>query len=112
MKDNKVYLKDILDAIYLIELWLLDADFENFSDDRGLLQSSIIRQLEVIGEVAARVRGDFATQYPEIPWTKIVDMRNRLIHEYNMVDLDLTWGVVTKELPILKKQLENILNEG
>ncbi len=109
MKDNKVYLQDILDAVYRIEAWTQDSEFEDFEDDKGLLQSSVIRQLEIIGETANRLDADFTCRYPQIPWAKIVGMRNRLIHEYNTVDLDLTWQVVKHEIPLLGRQLEGIL---
>ena len=109
MKDNKVYLKNILDVIDKIEVWVEGRTFEDFEDDRGLLQGSVIRQLEVIGEATGRIGKDFISKYPEIPWAKIIGMRNRLIHEYMSVDLDLTWGVVKEELPALKKSIEKIL---
>lgn len=109
MKDNRVYLQDMLDAIYKIEVWTQDSEFEDFEDDKGLLQSSVIRQLEVIGETANQLDDDFTISHPEIPWAKIVGMRNRLIHEYNTVDLDLTWQVVKHKAPLLGRQIEAIL---
>jgi len=112
MKDSKVYLGHILDAIYRIEVWVQDSTFEDFLDDSGLLQSSVIRQLEIIGEASSRVRKEFMKTHPEIPWSSIVDMRNRLIHEYMTVDLDLTWDVIKSELPVLKAQIEEILRRS
>jgi len=109
MKNNNVYLQSILDAIEKIEIWVEGQEFEDFLDDKGLLQSSVIRQLEVIGEAAGRLTKDFTGKHPEIPWTKIIGMRNRLIHEYMSVDLDLTWGVARDELPALKKNIKGIL---
>lgn len=109
MKNDAVYIQHILDAIEKIEIWTLDASFEDFEDDKGLLQSSVIRQLEVIGEAAGKFSNDFTNVHTNIPWRKIIGMRNRLIHEYMSVDLSLTWGVVKKEIPKLKKFFQALL---
>jgi uncharacterized protein with HEPN domain len=59
---------------------------------------ALVRLLEVFGEAATRVPADVRGDYPEVPWRDVVGMRNRLIHAYDRVDLDLVWDVVTVEL--------------
>jgi len=74
-----------------------------------LHQDAVIRELQVLGEAAGRVSEEVRAEYPEIPWPQIVGLRNRLIHEYFRVKLDVVWDVVTEELPGLIEQLERIV---
>jgi uncharacterized protein with HEPN domain len=109
-KDDLVYIKHIIDAIDKVESWTDGASLDDFSDDSGLLQSSVVRQLEIIGEATNKVSEEFKESYPEIPWRNIIGMRNRLIHEYMSIDIELTWGVVQQELPKLRQLLIRINN--
>jgi uncharacterized protein with HEPN domain len=78
-----------------------------------LHQDAVIRELEVLGEAARRVSEQARAGSPEIPWSQIVGLRNRLIHEYFRVRLGLVWEVVTTELPPLIERLEEIVpSEG
>jgi len=68
----------------------------------------LTRAVEVIGEVARRVSAESREQYDAIPWSKITGTRDRLIHGYDQVDLDLLWNIVTVNLPPLITELERI----
>lgn len=76
--------------------------------DRKLVLS-LIKELEIIGEAAGKVSAEIRTQYGSIPWQDISGMRNRLIHAYFDIDLDVLWSTITKDLPLLKTELEGIL---
>ena len=76
--------------------------------DRKLVLS-LIKELEIIGEAAGKVSAEIRTQYSDIPWQDISGMRNRLIHAYFDIDLDVVWTTVTRDLPSLKTELEKIL---
>ena len=76
--------------------------------DRKLVLS-LVKELEIIGEAAGKVSPEIRTQYGAIPWQDISGMRNRLIHAYFDIDLDVVWSTVTKDLPLLKTELETIL---
>ncbi|MCE5317741.1 MAG: DUF86 domain-containing protein [Parachlamydia sp.] len=76
-----------------------------------LLSSALIRQLEILGEAASGVTPEFRQRFSHIPWHKIIGMRNRLIHAYFDVDLDVVWQAVTVEIPIIIPELENIIKE-
>ncbi len=74
-----------------------------------LLQLALTRLVEVVGEAAARVSSERQAQHPEIPWRIIAGTRNRLIHGYDVVDLDVLWDTVAYDLPPLIAKLESIL---
>jgi uncharacterized protein with HEPN domain len=74
-----------------------------------LLQLGLVRLVEIIGEAAARLPKEERAKYPAIPWEDVVGMRKRLIHGYDMVDLDILWNTVTVELPELIKTLEEAI---
>jgi uncharacterized protein with HEPN domain len=73
-----------------------------------LVQDAILRNIELIGEAAARVPDAFRLANPEIAWREIVAMRNQLIHGYLGIDLEIVWDVITVELPALLEQLNSI----
>jgi uncharacterized protein with HEPN domain len=76
-------------------------------DKKRMLVLSLIRELEIIGEAASKVSPETRSQTSTVPWQDITGMRNRLIHAY--VDLDSVWSTVTKDLPVLKAELQKIL---
>ena len=80
----------------------------DFDQDR-LLKHGLIRLLEIIGEAAANISPAFRDKYDVIPWGVMVGMRNRLIHAYFNVDLNVVWRTVTEDLPELIKVIRPIL---
>jgi uncharacterized protein with HEPN domain len=74
-----------------------------------LLQLGLVRLVEIVGEAAAGMPRDTRAKYPAIPWQDVVGMRNKLIHEYDRVDLDILWETVTIELPDPIQALQAIL---
>jgi uncharacterized protein with HEPN domain len=79
-------------------------------DSDRLLNLALVRLVEIVGEAAARVPKENWTAYPQIPWSQIVSLRNRLIHGYDAVDFDILWQIVTGDLPDLISSLEKILS--
>ncbi len=80
----------------------------NTLDSDRMLTLSLIKCVEIIGEAAARISKERQAELPQIPWSKIVGMRNRLVHAYFDIDLDIVWNTVTQALPPLLEQLEII----
>ena len=76
---------------------------------RQLLNLALARLVEIIGEAANRIPEEVRAEYPELPWLQMIGARNRLIHGYDSVDFDILWVIVSHDLPILTRQLENIL---
>jgi uncharacterized protein with HEPN domain len=78
-------------------------------DNNRMLTLAIVKEIEIIGEAASRVSGECKAKYPQLMWTQMVGMRNRLTHAYFEVDLDIVWEVVTQDLPPLIDELEAII---
>jgi uncharacterized protein with HEPN domain len=107
-KDSLAYIKHIRDAINLVEDFIEDYTKRKFLCDE-LVQSAVIRQIEIIGEAVKNIPLSFRNKYSKIPWAKVARMRDKLIHQYFGVDLDKVWDVVKDDLPKLKKQIKEIL---
>lgn len=108
MKDNLIYIKHILDAIDAIEFYIKDVDFDEFTGNR-MMFDAVVRGFEIIGEATRNIEMDFRSLYPEVPWHKMVAMRNFLTHEYMVISKAVIWETVRKHLPELKKLLSSIL---
>jgi len=78
--------------------------------DRQLMLS-LLKLVEIIGEAACRVTMDVREANPNIPWDQIVGTRNRLVHGYDKVDLEVLWRIVRDDLPALIKQLQVTLDQ-
>ena len=84
------------------------ADVGELEDDL-LVQSAVIYQPLVIGEAAKRLSNDVRTSHPDVPWSEMARMRDRLIHGYDDVDLGLVWETATVDVPELLVQIEPLL---
>lgn len=73
------------------------------------LQDSVIRRIEIIGEAAGRLSSAFRERHPEIPWARIRGMRNRMIHGYEDIDMDIVWDTVEQHIPRLISQIERLV---
>ena len=107
-KDNIVFIRHIKDAIELIINFTKNYDNKRFVND-VLIQSAVVRQIEIIGEAVKNLTPEFKRKYPQIPWRDIIGMRDKLIHQYFGVDLNRVWNVVKKDLAVLKAEIKNIL---
>jgi len=76
-----------------------------------MLELSLIRLIEIVGEAAARISPQGRQQYDTIPWLQVIGMRNRLIHGYDHIDLDILWDTIEVDLPPLIKSLDAILED-
>lgn len=98
---------DIKEAIKRIEDYLSDSTFEKFLKDIKS-QDAIVRNLEIIGEAAKGISSELIQKYDKIPWKKLSGMRDRLIHHYFGVNLDIIWEIVKHDLPDLSAEIDKI----
>ncbi|OJW51076.1 MAG: hypothetical protein BGO67_12150 [Alphaproteobacteria bacterium 41-28] len=104
------YLEHILIAIERINHYTNDVSEVGFLESE-LIQDAVIRNIEVIGEASRnidRYHPHFAAQYPEVPWSDLYWMRNRVSHGYFTVDLELVWKTLEKDIPLLQEQIQVI----
>lgn len=85
-------------------------DFEAFSADLKT-QSAVLHQLMILGEACKRLSREQREQYPEIAWSDIMRMRDKLIHHYEAIDLGLVWIAATREVPELVARLASLVEE-
>ena len=107
MRDYNERLLDILEAIENIEKYA-SRGHEVFEHDE-LIQTWIVHHLQIIGEAASSLPDSFREKHPEVPWSKIIGMRNILVHNYFGVDVDVVWAVVVNDIPDLKQKIENAI---
>jgi len=100
-------LSDMLDAIDRIEQYTKEMTFDEFSKDQKSIDA-VVRNLEIIGEVANRLPDDFKEKHSSVEWYKVVGLRNRIIHEYFGIDLQIIWQIVHADLPSLRQTLSQI----
>ena len=80
-------------------------------DSDRMLNLSVMRLLEVMGEAATRIPDDYRLKYAQVPWREAIGLRNRLIHGYDVINLDMVWAVLQEDLPRLIAALEEIVDE-
>ena len=104
------YLEDISSAILDIRSFVQDMSAEGFMADKKTV-NAVVRSLEIIGEATGKIPKDALIRYPDVPWEEIIGMRNRLIHEYFGVDLDIVWQTTQDDLAPLETAIKTMLNE-
>lgn len=107
-RNGKLYINDILEAIEKIESYTKDATFEEFSQNKMAIDA-VVRNFEIIGEASKNVPANIKTHYTNVPWKEMAGMRDKVIHEYFGVDLDILWKTIQQSLPKLKQSLKDIL---
>lgn len=109
MSRDDAYLYDILESARAASEYVGRKSREQFIKD-PILQDAIVRRLEIIGEAAGRVSTATQKKYPRLPWKAMKGTRNRVIHEYDSIELDIIWDIIQLDLPLLVTELEKIIH--
>ena len=109
-RDDIDLLKDIREAIIRIKNYCDGMGYEDFLSDIKT-QDAAIRNLEIIGEAAKAISTKLRKKYPDMPWKGMAGIRDRLIHHYFGVNLDIVWNVINDELPALEPQIDEMLRQ-
>ncbi len=104
------FLSDISEAIRRIGIYTKGIDYENFLEDIKT-QDSVIRNLEIIGEAVKNISDDFKDKHPKILWKDWAGVRDKLIHHYFGINLEVVWYIIKEDLPSLKEESQRVLEQ-
>jgi uncharacterized protein with HEPN domain len=90
-----------------IERYTSAMDEEQFRRDERTVDA-VVRNLEILGEATRQLPEDFSARHPDVPWRQIAGLRNRIVHDYFGLDLEMIWEVIRHDLPQLQAQLEQL----
>lgn len=106
-RTDQEYVSDIREAIQHIILYTTGMDYDAFIADIKT-QDAVIRNLEIMGEATKNLSEQFRAEWTGVPWKSMAGTRDRLIHQYFGVNLDIVWQIVMTELPAVADQLPNV----
>ena len=101
---NDLIVEKILLLIERIEGFCKSVDYANFSNNDMLIDACVFN-LSQIGEQVNKIDEDFEMAHPEVPWRQVYGLRNRIVHDYEGVNLKLIWEIIESDLPTLKDEL-------
>lgn len=107
-KDPKIFLGHILESIDRILEYTSNLDEDSFADD-DQVQDAVLRRIQIIGEAVKNLPEELRAAHPHVPWRRIAGTRDKVVHDYFGIDLELVWTVVESQLPGLAVEIRAIL---
>lgn len=107
MKDDRVYLEHIRDALRDITTYTSTGRDAFFAEQ--MRQDATLRKLEVIGQAVKNLSEEAKSHQPQVPWKQIAGMRDKVVHDYFGVNLEIVWVVIEKDLPHLERAIRALL---
>lgn len=105
-----LYLTDIHDSINKINDFVKEMTYQAFSRDARTIDA-VVRNIEIIGEAARHIPDQLRLKYPKVPWKQIVGSRDKVMHEYFGVDLEIIWKTIQEDLPIFKGHIDTMIQD-
>ncbi|RPJ70630.1 MAG: DUF86 domain-containing protein [Alphaproteobacteria bacterium] len=109
-RDHVDFLREILGSIDNIENFIEGFNFDEFAEDNKTIYA-VIRALEIIGEATKNLPESLKKEHSEVPWRKMTGIRDKMIHGYFGVDLEVVWSTIKEDIPSVKPLIEKILGE-
>ena len=107
-RDYVLFLEDVMGAIEKIERYVRTMDYSKFSEN-DMAVDAVVRNFEIIGEAINSLPEEIKSKYPDVEWKEAVGFRNILIHNYFGVDLEAIWDTISKNIPMLKQHVGEVL---
>ncbi len=105
---SELYLKDLMDSMDQVMTYVDGMTFNEFEKDKMRIDA-VLRNIQIIGEAARNISEEIKEKYPDIPWRRMIGLRNIVVHAYFGVDLEMIWRISTVNIPETQPQLEMIV---
>ena len=106
-RDSALLLEDVTVSIEKIERYMHGLTMDSFKTDEKTVDA-VVRNLEIIGEAVRQIPSEFKEKNSNVPWSQIAGLRNRIVHDYFGLDIEMIWHIVTSDLPELKTKISEI----
>jgi uncharacterized protein with HEPN domain len=107
-RNFRLLLEDIKEATENILEYTAEMNYDSFCKDKKT-KDAVVRNFEVIGEASNRVPTEIQTEYPTVPWRRMIGFRNRIIHEYFGIDFQILWQIIQDNIPDLLAQINEVI---
>ena len=107
-RTDRLLVGDMVSSLFRISKYIEGMPREAFLSDQKTIDA-VVRNLEILGEAAARLSLDARRQGSSVEWSQIIGLRNRIVHEYFGVDKEIVWEIISRDLPQLSESLDRLL---
>jgi uncharacterized protein with HEPN domain len=109
-KDYRDYIQDMLEAISDVYDFIGTMGFEEFLKDKKTV-NAVLKSIEILGEASKRIPQNLRDKYPAVPWKRMAGVRDKLIHEYSGVDLEIVWKLIKRELSLVQPEIIKVMGD-